>query len=73
MLFFSGMIFLLSVRSQFSLVLLSSRSYPFNLMKRMNTTAVPGTKTLRRCSRTLLILAEIQRRTSPEQEWILSK
>jgi hypothetical protein len=61
MLFFSAMIFLLSVRSQFSLVLLSLQSYPFNLMKRMNTTAVPGTKTSRRCSRTLLILAEIQK------------
>jgi len=60
MLFFSGMIFLLSVRSQYSLVLLLLQSYPFNLMKRMNTTAVPATKTSRR-SRTLLILAEIQK------------
>lgn len=61
MLFFSGMIFLLSVRSQYSLVLLLLQSHPFNLMKRMNTTAVPATKTSRRCSRTLLILAEIQK------------
>ena len=61
MLFFSGMIFLLSVRSQYSLLHLLLQSYPFNLMKRMNTTAVPATKTSRRCSRTLLILAEIQK------------
>ena len=61
MLFFSGKIFLLSVRSQYSLVLLLLQSYPLNLMKRMNTTAVPATKTSRRCSRTLLILAEIQK------------
>jgi hypothetical protein len=60
MLFFSGMIFLLSVRSQYFLLLLL-QSYPFNLMKRMNTTAVPATKTCRRCSGTLLILAEIQK------------
>jgi hypothetical protein len=45
----------------FGLDFLLLQSYPFNLMKRMNTTAVPGTKTERRCSRTLLILAEIQK------------
>jgi hypothetical protein len=51
-LLFSGVIFLVSVRYHFSLVLPLLQSYLFNLMKRMNTKAIRGTKASRRSAGT---------------------